>query len=471
LNNRPVQLNTALAVWGKHNSIEATRVALAGPREIEKATVAAVQAGSAMRKLPAHQRAAVLHHVAHRLEERTDELAHVLAIEAGKPIRDARGEIARGVDTFRISAEEATRIHGEYLPLDISARADGYEGICKRVPIGPCAFITPFNFPINLAAHKIGPAIAAGCPFVLKPASTTPISAILLGEMLAETDLPAGAFSILPCRGKDAEVLATDERFKLLSFTGSGDVGWRLKSIAGKKQVILELGGNAACIVDRDIDEEYAAARLMIGAFYQSGQSCISVQRIMVHTSIYDRFKARLVAEARKLKFGDPLDESTFLGPLISEDDAKRVETWVQHAVGRGAQVLCGGKRHGSFYEATLVENVPDDAELSCSEVFGPVATIEPFTDFADACQRVNASRYGLQAGVFTRNLNSAFYAFNELEVGGVIINDIPSFRVDSMPYGGVKDSGIGREGVRYAIEHLTERRLMVLNRVGRSAT
>lgn len=468
LANRPVQPNTDLVVTNKYTGEPATRVALAGQAEIEQAIAAAVEAAPAMRKLPSFKRAAILQHVARRIEERAEELARVLAIEAGKPIRDGRGEIARGVDTFRIAAEEATRIYGEYMPLDISARAEGYEAICKRVPIGPCSFISPFNFPINLAAHKIAPAIAAGCPFVLKPASATPVGALLLGEILAETDLPAGAFNILPCRREAAGSFTTDERLKLLSFTGSPEAGWTLKSQAGKKQVVLELGGNAGCIVDRDVDQDYAVQRLMIGAFYQSGQSCISVQRIFIHESIYEPFQAKLAAAASKLKMGDPLDEDTFLGPLITEEDARRVESWIADAVRRGARMLCGGKRHGRLLEATLVENVPDETELSCREVFGPVAIVEPFSDFAAACARVNASRYGLQAGVFTRNLHSAFYAFNELEVGGVVINDIPSFRVDSMPYGGVKDSGLRREGVRYAIEHLTERRLLVLNRIGR---
>lgn len=467
LANRPHTPNTDLDVTNKYTLKTAARAPLADASIIERAIAAAVEATEPMRRMPSHKRAAVLNHVAGRISERQDELAQVLAVEAGKPIRDARGEVGRGVDTFRIAAEEATRIHGEYNPLDISARAEGYEGIWKRVPIGPCSFISPFNFPINLAAHKIAPALAAGCPFVLKPASQTPIGALLLGEILAETDLPPGAFSILPCRRDEAEPFSTDERFKLLSFTGSPEVGWALKAKAGKKPVILELGGNAACIVDRDVDEDYAVKRMMIGAFYQSGQSCIGVQRILIHESIYERFKGKLATAARELKAGDPLDEETFLGPLISEKDARRLEGWVNDAVARGAKVLCGGKRDGVFYDATFVENVPTDLPLSCQEAFGPVATVEPFSRFEDACKRVNDSVFGLQAGVFTRNINSAFHAFNELDVGGVIINDVPSFRVDSMPYGGVKESGLGREGVRFAIEDMTEIRLMVLNRVG----
>ena len=469
LANEAVYANTDLSVTNKYTGEVATRVALADAKVIDAAIGAAEAARDACRKMPSHARAAVLGRVVHRMSERKDELAAVLAIEAGKPIRDARGEVTRGIETFRIATQEATRIYGEYMPLDTSPRAEGYEGMWKRVPIGVCSFISPFNFPINLAAHKIAPAIAAGCPFVLKPASLTPVGALILGEILADTDLPKGAFSILPCRREGADLFTTDERFKLLSFTGSPEVGWALKAKAGKKPVVLELGGNAACVVDADADQDYAVQRIIIGAFYQSGQSCISVQRIIIHEKIYDDFKRKLVAAASELKAGDPLDEETFLGPMITEGDAKRIESWVNEAVKRGARALCGGKRNGVFYDATFVENVPDDVPLSCQEAFGPVATVEPFKTFEQACRRVNDSVFGLQAGVFTKNIHSAYYAFNELEVGGVIINDVPSFRVDCMPYGGVKESGLGREGIRWAIEDMTELRLMVLNRVGRT--
>jgi len=468
LANKPVAPNKDLVVTNKATGKTATHVALADAKAIDQAIAAAEVARTACRKMPAYARADVLRHVVNQMTDRHEELAKALVIEAGKPIRDARGEVTRGIDTFRLASEEATRIYGQYMPLDISARAEGYEGFWKRVPIGVCSFISPFNFPINLAAHKIAPAIAAGCPWVLKPASKTPIGALILGEILAETDLPRGAFSILPCRRDGADLFTTDPRPKLLSFTGSPDVGWDLKARAGKKKVVLELGGNAACIVDRDIDQAHACDRLMKGAFYQSGQSCIGVQRVLIHRAIYEEFKQRLIEATSELKAGDPLDDETFLGPLITEDDARRIEEWVNEAVERGAKVLCGGKRNGAWYDATFVENVPHDARLSCQEAFGPVATIEPFDDFADACRRVDDSAYGLQAGVFTNNLHSAYYAFNELEVGGVIINDVPSFRVDNMPYGGVKESGLGREGIRFAIEDMTEIRLMVLKDVGR---
>lgn len=467
LAGRAVFTDSTMPVTNKFTGESIARVSLADAHILDEAIGAGQSAERTCRKMSSHARSAVLNHLASRLQAKRDEFARVLALEAGKPIRDARGEIVRAIETFRLGAEEALRIRGEYMPLDLSERTEGYQGIWKRVPVGLCSFIAPFNFPMNLAAHKIAPAIAAGCPFILKPASLTPISAILLGEILAESEWPKAAFSVLPCRRESADLMTTDERFKLLSFTGSPQVGWAMKARAGKKPVILELGGNAACIVDRDADQAHSVARIIIGAFYQSGQSCISVQRILVHEQIIDEFKARLVAAANALKSGDPLAEDTFLGPLITEQDAVRVEEWVQKAVAQGATVLCGGARHGSFFDATLLERVPDSCELSCREVFGPVAIIEPFATFEQACRRVNASDFGLQAGVFTNNLQSAFYAFNELEVGGVVINDVPSFRADAMPYGGVKDSGLGREGVRFAIEHMTETRLLVLNRIG----
>ncbi len=465
LGGRPTQTGLTLPVANKYTGETATSVARADRALVDQAIGRAAAAFEATRRMPAYQRQAVLNHVVRRVAERHEELARALAVEAGKPIRDARGEVTRLVDTFRIAAEEAVRISGEWLPLDISARAAGYQAVVRRFPLGPCGFITPFNFPMNLVAHKVAPAIAAGCPWVLKPASATPVGALILGEILAETDLPAGAFSILPCSSADVEPLVTDDRIRLLSFTGSAEVGWALRARAGRKRVTLELGGNAACIVDRDADLDYAAERITFGAFYQSGQSCISVQRVLAHRDVYADLGARLVERAQRLKWGDPLAEDTFLGPLISETEARRVEAWVGEAVAAGARVLCGGRREGAFYAATWLENVDRRQKVSCAEVFGPVATLEPFEDFRAAVRVANDSDYGLQAGEFTRDLKHAFYAFEELEVGGVIVGDVPSFRVDSMPYGGVKLSGTGREGVRYAIEEMTERKLLVLNR------
>jgi acyl-CoA reductase-like NAD-dependent aldehyde dehydrogenase len=413
--------------------------------------------------MPAWGRQKVLEHCARTFAERAEELAQALCIEAGKPIRDSGGEVTRLIDTFRIAAEESVRMDGEYMAFDRSPRTTGYVGMSKRVPIGPCSFITPFNFPLNLAAHKVAPAIAAGCPFVLKPSPHTPIGSLILGEALAETDLPEGAFSILPCRTEDAGPLVEDERLKLLSFTGSAGAGWSMKARAGRKKVVLELGGNAACIVDADADLEDVVRRMIIGAFYQSGQSCISVQRILVHERVYDAFAERLVAATRVLKMGDPKQEETFIGPLINEEAAKRLEGWIQSAVSRGAKLLCGGRRDGVMLEPTLLEDVPKDAKLCTEEAFGPVAVLARFRDFDEALRQANDTAYGLQAGVFTRDIHKAHRAWDALEVGGVIINDVPSWRADQMPYGGVKGSGFGREGVRYAMQDMTEVRMMVV--------
>ena len=461
--NRPETPNTDLAVTDKYTGEVATRVAMADAATIDRAIGLAAAAAEPMREMAAYQRQDVLNHCVRRFQERFDELAMSLCIEAGKPLKDSRGEVSRLIDTFRIAAEEAVRIGGEVLPMDISARARGYSGMWKRVPIGPCSFISPFNFPLNLAAHKVAPAIAAGCPFVLKPASRTPIGALIIGETLAETDLPEGAFSILPCRRDGADLFTVDDRLKLLSFTGSPAVGWALKARAGKKKVILELGGNAACIVDADADIADAVQRIIIGAFYQSGQSCIGVQRIIVHESVYDAFKEQLVSATRALAAGDPKEESTFLGPMISEKEAQRLAGWIQSAARAGATVLCGGRREGAMLDATLLEGVPRDQPICTDEAFGPVAVLSRFSDFDAALDEVNDSVFGLQAGIFTRDIYKAHKAWDRLEVGGVVIGDVPSWRVDHMPYGGVKDSGLGREGLRFAIEDMTEIRLLVL--------
>ena len=418
-----------------------------------------------MARMASYERQAVLQHCVDRFKERYDELAYALCVEAGKPIKDSEGEVTRLIDTFRIAAEESVRMTGEVQPLDISPRAKGYQGIWKRVPIGPCSFISPFNFPLNLAAHKIAPALAVGCPFVMKPASRTPLGALIMGEVLAETDLPKGAFSILPAHREGADLFTEDERLKLLSFTGSPGVGWDLKAKAGKKKVVLELGGNAAVIIDKDADLNDALERTIFGAFYQSGQSCIGVQRILIHADVYDQFRDMLVAKTKTLVAGDPKDRNVFIGPMISESEAKRLDTWIQEAVGKGATLLCGGKRDGAMLEATLLENVDRDTKLNIEEAFGPVAFLIKFSDFNDALEIVNDSKFGLQAGIFTRDLFQMFDAWDRLDVGGVVINDVPSYRVDNMPYGGVKDSGLGREGVRFAMEDMTEIRNLVIRR------
>ncbi|MDZ4774879.1 MAG: aldehyde dehydrogenase family protein [Planctomycetota bacterium] len=463
LANRPIHSEATLDVVDKATGAVATHVSLADPLAIEAAIAACHAAVRPMRALASFERRDVLLYCVKRFEERRDELAIGLCIEAGKPIRDARGEVARLIDTFRIAAEEATRIGGEVMALDATERARNYSGSWRRFPIGACSFISPFNFPLNLAAHKIAPALAAGCPFVLKPASATPVGALTIGEILAETNLPVGAFSILPCSRADAEPLTSDERFALLSFTGSPEVGWDLKRRAGKKKVVLELGGNAAAIVDRDWDLDDAVARIVSGAYYQSGQSCIKAQRVIVHASVYDEFKKRFVAASRALKSGDPRDEATVLGPLVSEADAIRLVEWIEAARASGANVLCGGARHGAWLEATVLENVPKQAAIACREAFGPVVVLSRFDDFEQALEEVNDSAYGLQAGVFTRDLYRAQQAYEMLDVGGVVIGDVPSFRVDNMPYGGVKDSGSGREGVRFAIADMTEIKMLVV--------
>lgn len=463
-------------VTDKHTGRTFAHVALANRGHVE----AAIAAGFAVARQPviaSFQRAAALTQLAAGIEKHARSFEKLLCIEAGKPLRDARAEIDRALITCRLAAEEATRINGEHLPLDSSSRTIDMQAMVKRVPVGLCSFITPFNFPLNLVMHKVAPAIACGCPFILKPAPQTPLTALLLGELLMTTGLPRGFFSVLPLRVEDASPLVADERIKLLSFTGSALVGWMLKSKAGKKKVVLELGGNAACVVDEHTDVDFACERITFGAFSQSGQSCISVQRLLVHASLYERIKRELVRRARKLVVGDPRREATFIGPLISEKDGDRVLEWIAEAKSGGAKVLCGGKRPASvarasrpgewrsFVEPTILESTPRSSRLWREEVFGPVLTIESFDDFDDALASVNDSRYGLQAGVFTSDMQRAMRAWDVLEVGGVVINDVPSVRVDSMPYGGVKDSGLGREGVRSAIEEMTEQRLMLVRK------
>jgi acyl-CoA reductase-like NAD-dependent aldehyde dehydrogenase len=463
LANEPHTPNTNLEVTDKFSGEVATRVALADPQAIDDGIAGCVRAAEPLARMAPYERQAVLNHCVQRFTERFDELALALCIEAGKPIRDSRGEVSRLIDTFRIAAEESVRMRGELMNLEISPRARGYRGMWKRVPIGPCSFISPFNFPLNLAAHKVAPAIAVGCPFVLKPASRTPIGALIIGEVLAETDLPPGTFSILPCSRDGADLFTTDDRLKLLSFTGSPAVGWDLKARSGKKKVVLELGGNAACIVDADADLDEAVQRLVFGAFYQSGQSCVGVQRIIAHAAVYETLKEKLVAATSRLVTGDPKEEATFIGPMISEREAARLENWIGSAVAAGGKLLCGGGREGAILEATLLENVPSGQDICAQEAFGPVAVLSPFRNFEEALAEVNNSVFGLQAGVFTRDLYKMQQAWDTLEVGGVIIGDVPSWRVDNMPYGGVKESGLGREGIAFAMEDMTEIRNLVI--------
>ncbi len=430
----------------------------------ESAVKAAQRAFETTRKMPGFERQRILREISEGIRVRQEEFARLIASEAGKPIRTAREEVNRAVFTFAVAAEEATRIGGEWLPLDWQASAAGRGAIVRRFALGPILAISPFNFPLNLVAHKVAPAIAAGCTIVLKPAPKTPLTSLLLAEVIAKSGWPKGAFNVLNLANSDAERLVTDDRLKMLSFTGSGPVGWALKAKSGKKKVALELGGNAAVIVHSDWPAEDAADRCVTGGYAYAGQTCVSVQRIFVHRDVEERFLSRLVDGVRKLKMGDPLDESTDVGPMINEDAARRAASWIDEAARAGAKIATGGKRTGSFLEPTVLTHTRPDMKVSCQEVFAPVVTVEPYDDFDDAIRRINDSPFGLQAGLFTRDARLLFRAFEELEVGGVIAGDMSSFRIDHMPYGGVKESGMGREGVRYAIEEMTEPRILVLN-------
>ncbi len=433
-------------------------------KHAEAAIDAAARAFETTRKLPAFERQRVLRTVGEGIAGRREEFARVLAQEAGKPLSQARAEVDRALLTFQVAAEEATRIHGEFMPLDLMDSSAGRWGITRRFPLGPVSAITPFNFPLNLVAHKVAPAIAAGCSLVLKPAPQDPLVAMMLAELVQQAGWPDGGLNVLYLSNEDASALITDERLKLLTFTGSAAAGWEMKKRAGRKKVVLELGGNAGCIIHGDADLAYAADRCVAGGFGYAGQSCISVQRIYVERAVADKFTQLLAERARKLVSGDPLDEKTSLGPMISEKDAKRAEEWVEEAVSAGAKLVCGGKRHGNVMEATILTNTKPEMRVNCAEVFAPVVTVEPYDDFHDAVRRVNDSPYGLQAGVFTRDVRLLFHAYDELQVGGVMAGDIPSWRIDPMPYGGIKQSGLGREGLRWAIEDMTELKLLVMN-------
>ena len=435
----------------------------ATPDQYEEAVAAAVSAFEKTRRLPAYERSAALHKISAGIAARREEIGRLIATESGKPIRDALGEVDRAVLTFRFGGEEAERIGGEVIPLDLNRASLGRTGITRRFPIGPIAAISPFNFPLNLAAHKLAPAIASGNPIVLKPPSKDPLTMLTVAEIIADVGLPDGSVSILPMTRELGDRLVSDERFKLLTFTGSPSVGWRMKERAGKKRVVLELGGNAAVIVDRTADLDWAVRRALVGAFSYAGQVCISVQRLFVHEGIWDEFIARFVEGARRLKVGDPLDPGTDIGPMVDAAAVERTRRWVDEARSLGGKVLLGGAAEGAFFGPTILTDVPASAAVCREEAFAPLVVAAPFRDFPDAVSRVNDSRFGLQAGVFTNDLAHAWSAFEELAVGGVIVNDVPTYRIDHMPYGGTKDSGMGREGVRYAIEDMTELRIMVI--------
>jgi acyl-CoA reductase-like NAD-dependent aldehyde dehydrogenase len=436
----------------------------AGPAELEQAIQAAVKAFEATRKLPGHKRAAALRKISETIAARAEDLARTLALEAGKPIKQARVEVGRSVTTFATAAEEATRIHDEVLHLDALPGGENRPAIVRRFPIGPIAAISPFNFPLNLVAHKLAPAIAAGCPVVLKPASQTPISALKLAAIIAESGWPAEALSVLPMNSADAAPLVEDDRFKLLTFTGSPSVGWDMKRRAGHKRVTLELGGNAGVIIHSDTDLAAAAERCVVGGYSYAGQSCISVQRVFVHEPAYEEFMDSFVQKVRALKVGHPLDEATDLGSLISPSDGERVSGWLAEARAAGAECLVGGDIQGGVVQPTVVVKAGPDLRVNSQELFAPVVTVQTYADFDDALRAVNDSAYGLQAGVFTSDVKRIFHAYEQLEVGGVMVNEVPTWRIDPMPYGGVKQSGFGREGLKYAIEEMTEPKLLVLN-------
>ena len=436
----------------------------ANPDLVEQAIATAVRAFQTTRKLPSWKRAEVLEKISQGIADNHEKFSRAIALEAGKPIRTARGEVDRAVFTFKVAAEEAKRIYGEIVPLDWMPSMEGRVAHIHRVPRGPIVGITPFNFPLNLVAHKVAPALAAGNPIIIRPDSQTPISALMLGELALEAGWPEGGIAVVPTRIPDTKPLVEDDRIKMLSFTGSPAVGWMLKSQAGMKAVALELGGNAGTIIHEDADLEYAASRITGGAFSYSGQSCISVQRVYIHDNRYEAFVEEFLPKVEAQRVGNPIDENTDIGPVIDTGAADRIESWIHEAINAGASVLSGGTRDGNLWQPTVLTSIEEDMKVACQEIFGPVVSLFRYTDILDAVRAVDNSSFGLQAGLFTNNMNIINLAFDELEVGGLMVNDISTFRVDHMPYGGVKGSGFGREGLRYAIEEMTEIKLLTLN-------
>ena len=434
--------------------------------DVEEATARAAAVFDETKQLSVAARSTALDHISRRLAETMEENAQLIAAEGGKPLKWARVEAARAVSTFRWASETIRHGDDELMRLDTEAAFGSRIGLLRRFPIGPVLGITPFNFPLNLVAHKVAPALAVGAPIVVKPASATPIGALRLAEFFDETDLPKGMYQVLPVRSKVADAMARDDRFRKISFTGSAAIGWYLKGLDPKKKVTLELGGNAGVIVHSDADLDMAAQRIAFGAYYQAGQSCISVQRVLVAAEVYEEFAALLTKQVEQLITGDPMDPNTDVGPVIDRGEVDRIGEWVAEAQAQGAEVLTGGKADGPFFQPTLLSQTTPEMKVRCEEVFGPVATITPYQTFEEALAEVNDSKYGLQAGVFTNDLNRAFEAHRTLDVGGVIVNDVSAFRADQMSYGGSKESGFGREGLRFAMEEMTEPRIMVLSHV-----
>ena len=453
-----------LQVVNPYNGQVFAETYLGGENELEFAISGAQSVEKIMKEMSSYQRYEILLHISKELTRKKDHLARVLAEESGKPLMYALGEIDRSSQTFLIAAEEAKRLPREYIGLDWTPAGLNKEGIVKYFPVGLVAGISPFNFPMNLASHKIAPAIAAGCPIIIKPASATPLSTLELAKIVDETQIPKGALSVIPMNRTTGKKLVIDERFKLLTFTGSPEVGWQMKKEAGKKKVVLELGGNAGVIVTGSADIDFAVKKCLMGGFAYSGQVCIHTQRIFVEKPVFDEFARKFVETAKNLKSGDPLDPETQISVMIDVPNAERVEEWVQEALRHGAKLLCGGNREGGFCEPTVLTNTDKCMKVNCLEIFGPVVTLEPYTNFDEAVLMVNDTTFGLQAGVFTNRFDEINKAFNSLEVGGVIINDVPTFRVDHMPYGGIKDSGLGREGIKYAIYDMMEPKILVAN-------
>jgi acyl-CoA reductase-like NAD-dependent aldehyde dehydrogenase len=461
---RELRTGSAYAVRSPYDDAAVAVVHRAGPAEIEDAIAAADDAFETTRHLPSWQRAEVLERVSVAIGEHRDELARIIALEGGKPVKHARLEVDRASFTFKVAAEEAKRIYGEIVPLDWIPGNEGRMAHVRRVPLGPIAGITPFNFPLMLVAHKVAPALAAGNPIVLRPASQTPVSSLVLVRLILDAGWPEDAVAVVPSSTEDARALVEDDRIKLLTFTGSPAVGWSLKALAGRKRVTLELGGNAPVIVDAGADLAYAAERIAWGATVQSGQSCISVQRVYVHAGAYDEFVPQVVECVRALRAGNPLEDETDVGPLIDDAAAERVEEWVREALDQGARALAGGGREGRLWQPTVLADVREEMRVSCQEVFAPLVGVFRFEDVDEAIQAAGASDFGLQAGLFTSDMRVVERAFDRIEVGGLIVNDVPTFRVDHMPYGGVKQSGFGREGLRYAIEEMSELKLVAFN-------
>jgi acyl-CoA reductase-like NAD-dependent aldehyde dehydrogenase len=455
-----------LEVTSPYDGSLVAEVGTPGHDDIEEATAAAASTFEESRNLPVHVRAEALMHISRRIQERADEVAATIAREGGKPLKWSKVEAARGASTFRWAAETARHMDGQLLRLDTDPALGSRLGLVRRFPYGPVLGIAPFNFPVNLVAHKMAPALAVGAPIVIKPASATPLGALLLGELFSETDLPKGMLSVLPTSSEKAERMVRDERFKKVSFTGSSPVGWKIKGLDPKKHFTLELGGNAGVIVHSDADLDHAAQRVAYGGYYQAGQSCIAVQRIFVHAPVYEDFVTRLVKEVETLKVGDPMDPETEVGPLIDGSGLDKVQSMVDEAVSQGAQVLVGGERRDPFYMPTVLAEVGEDMDVCREEIFGPVTTISRYETWEEAIEQVNGTAFGLQAGVFTADLDRAFLAHREIRVGGLIVNDVSAFRADQMPYGGTKESGYGREGLRYAMEEMTEPRVMVLSNI-----